>query len=37
MQSYCTPDLLKLRVATPNGVVKCNFGVMKHVGLTNHI
>jgi len=29
--------LLKLWVVAPNGVAKCNFGVAKPIGLTNHI
>jgi len=31
------PGLLKLGVAIPFGVAKCNFGVAKQSGLTNQI
>jgi len=31
------PGLLKLWVATPFGVMECNIGVAKQLGLTNQI
>jgi len=30
-----TPGLLKLWLATPLGVAKCNFGFAEQIGLTN--
>jgi len=34
---YCRSRLLKLWVATPFGVAKCNFRVAKQIGLANQI
>ena len=36
-QHKLRPGLLKLWVAGPNGVLKCNFGVAKQIGLTSQI